>query len=78
MKVAKTIKYKKLTKEYLAGLISKNVASFTQAEAARMLGIAQPEVSRIIQRKLEHISMTKLLSLSELAGFEITVTINPK
>lgn len=41
---------------------------WTQAEAARQLGITQPRVSRLIKGKLEDFSLDMLLTLASRAG----------
>lgn len=41
---------------------------WTQAEAARQLGITQPRVSRLIQGKVEDFSLDMLLTLATRAG----------
>lgn len=41
---------------------------WTQAEAARRLGITQPRVSRLIKGKLEDFSLDMLLTLATRAG----------
>lgn len=41
---------------------------WTQAEAARQLGITQPRVSRLFQHKAEDFSLDMLLTLASRAG----------
>ena len=41
---------------------------WTQAEAARQLGITQPRVSRLIKGKIEDFSLDMLLTLAARAG----------
>jgi predicted XRE-type DNA-binding protein len=41
---------------------------WTQAEAARQLGITQPRISRLIKRKVEDFSLDMLLMLAARAG----------
>ncbi len=41
---------------------------WTQAEAARKLGITQPRVSRLIKGKVEDFSLDMLLTLASRAG----------
>lgn len=41
---------------------------WTQAEAARQLGITQPRVSRLIKGKVEDFSLDMLLTLAARAG----------
>jgi len=41
---------------------------WTQAEAARQLGITQPRVSRLIKGKVEDFSLDMLLTLASRAG----------
>ncbi|MDR0577512.1 MAG: helix-turn-helix domain-containing protein [Candidatus Accumulibacter sp.] len=41
---------------------------WTQAEAARRLGVTQPRVSRLLKRKVEDFSLDMLLTLAARAG----------
>ena len=41
---------------------------WTQAEAARQLGVTQPRVSRLIKGKIEDFSLDMLLTLAARAG----------
>ncbi|MBA4742817.1 MAG: XRE family transcriptional regulator [Azoarcus sp.] len=45
-----------------------NECGWTQAEAARHLGITQPRVSRLIKGKVEDLSLDMLLTLAARAG----------
>ncbi|WP_295401379.1 helix-turn-helix transcriptional regulator [uncultured Thiocystis sp.] len=53
------------------------VRGWTQAEAARQLGITQPRVSRLIKGKVEDFSLDMLLTLATRAGLrpELRLTV---
>ena len=50
---------------------------WTQAEAARQLGITQPRVSRLVKGKVEDFSLDMLLTLATRAGLrsELRMTV---
>ncbi|MDR2689466.1 MAG: helix-turn-helix domain-containing protein [Azoarcus sp.] len=50
---------------------------WTQAEAARRLGITQPRVSRLIKGKVEDFSLDKLLTLATRAGLHPELRLSP-
>lgn len=51
----------------------------TQTKAAGILGITQPELSRIKHAKLEHFSSERLIHLLDKIGLDISFTIrDPK
>ena len=45
----------------------------TQAEAARLLGVAQPRISEIARNKVEKLSLDYLVGLCAKAGVEVKV-----
>jgi predicted XRE-type DNA-binding protein len=49
----------------------------TQVEAARVLGITQPDVSNVLRGKLSRFSEQKLQEFLLLLGMDVTVTITP-
>ena len=49
----------------------------TQIEAARILGITQPDVSNLVRGKLSRFSEQKLQEFLLLLGMDVTVTISP-
>ncbi|TWH76331.1 putative XRE-type DNA-binding protein [Azomonas agilis] len=49
---------------------------WTQAEAARQLGITQPRVSRLFQHKVEDFSLDMLLTLASRAGLHPEVRLS--
>lgn len=49
---------------------------WTQAEAARRLGITQPRVSRLIKGKVEDFSLDMLLTLAMRAGLHPELRLN--
>ena len=48
---------------------------WTQAEAARQLGITQPRVSRLIKGKVEDFSLDMLLTLASRAGLHTEIRL---
>ena len=48
----------------------------TQTKAAGILGITQPELSRIKHAKLEHFSSDRLIRLLGKIGLEVSLTIS--
>lgn len=48
---------------------------WTQAEAAKILGITQPRVSRLVKGKVEEFSLDTLLTLAAKAGLHPELTI---
>lgn len=48
---------------------------WTQAEAARRLGITQPRVSRLVRGKAEDFSLDMLLTLAARAGMHPTLRL---
>ncbi|EIC19788.1 helix-turn-helix domain-containing protein [Thiorhodovibrio frisius] len=49
---------------------------WTQAEAARQLGITQPRVSRLVKGKVEDFSLDMLLTLATRAGLHPQLQLN--
>jgi len=49
---------------------------WTQAEAARHLGITQPRVSRLVKGKVEDFSLDMLLTLATRAGLHPELQLN--
>lgn len=49
---------------------------WTQAEAARRLGITQPRVSRLIKGKVEDFSLDMLLTLAARAGLHPDIRLS--
>lgn len=49
---------------------------WTQAEAARRLGITQPRVSRLIKGKVEDFSLDMLLTLAARAGLHLELRLS--
>ena len=52
------------------GLDPAEAKGWTQAEAARRLGITQPRVSRLIKGRWQDFSLDMLLTLAARAGLE--------
>ena len=67
-------------KSYLSSLVVDVIANkkWTQAEAAAVLGIAQPRISEIKQAKLDKYSVDFLLSILVQLGYGLTVNFTPK
>lgn len=49
---------------------------WTQAEAARHLGITQPRVSRLLKGKVEEFSLDMLLTLAAQVGLHAELRMN--
>ena len=65
------------TKILLAGAIANEVAlrDLTQLQAAGLLGVTQPQISRIVNKKLEDISIASLLNYCEVLDIEVNVEV---
>ena len=50
----------------------------TQAEATRLLGLAQPHVSELKNYKLDRFSLERLLRFLTLLGCNVEIVIRPK
>ena len=48
---------------------------WTQAEAARRLGVTQPRISRLLEEKWEDFSLDMLLTLATRAGLKPTLRL---
>ena len=48
---------------------------WTQAEAARQLGVTQPRISDLVRGKIERFSIDTLVDLLTAAGASVTVTV---
>ena len=55
-----------------------NQRGLTQTEAAALLGIDQPKVSAITRGRLAAFSLNRLLTLVNLLGTDIEISIAPK
>ena len=53
-----------------------NEQGWTQAEAARKLGVTQPRVSRLLKGKVEDFSLDMLLTLAARAGLHAELRLN--
>lgn len=67
------------TKAEIAKLISNIIKekSFTQQEAALVMGIDQPKVSKIIRGLLSEFSIERLLKFVMALGFDLEITPKP-
>ena len=70
----------RLAKAELARLIRKNLEArdLTQAEAAELLGITQPDVSDLVRGKLARFSMTRLEKFLNRLDLEIRILVGPR
>lgn len=59
-----------------APCFSEEEQGWTQAEAARHLGITQPRVSRLLRGKVEDFSLDMLLTLAARAGLHTELRIS--
>ena len=50
----------------------------TQTKAAEILGISQPELSRLKHAKLEHFSSDRLIRLLDKIGLDVSFTIRDR
>jgi predicted XRE-type DNA-binding protein len=48
---------------------------WTQAEAARRLGVAQPRISDLVRGKIERFTIDTLVTMLSHAGADVTVTV---
>jgi predicted XRE-type DNA-binding protein len=51
---------------------------WTQAHAARVLGMAQPDVSRLLRGQFSNYSIDRIMRFLRAAGFEVDITVKPK
>jgi len=70
----------RLAKAELARLIRHEIArrELTQAAAARLLGMKQPDVSDLVRGKLGRFSLSRLERLLNALGLEIRIQVGPK
>jgi predicted XRE-type DNA-binding protein len=52
--------------------------SFTQQQAAKLLGVDQPKISSLFQGKLSGFSLERLFNFLNLLDQKITITITPQ
>jgi predicted XRE-type DNA-binding protein len=66
-----------LVKARLAQVISESIKArgMTQIEAAELLGIDQPKVSRLVRGQLAGFSIDRLFRLVTLLGSDIEITV---
>jgi predicted XRE-type DNA-binding protein len=70
----------RLAKAELARLIRHEIArrELTQAAAARLLGMKQPDVSDLVRGKLGRFSLSRLERLLNTLDLEIRIQVGPK
>lgn len=70
----------RLAKAELARQIRKIIAArdLTQAEAATMLGIAQPNISNIVNGRLKGFSIERLMDALTLLDQNVQIVVTPK
>jgi predicted XRE-type DNA-binding protein len=61
---------------HIAGLIEQ--AGWTQAEAARRMGLTQPNVSDLVRGKLRGFSLDRLVQCLNALGQDVEIVIRPK
>ncbi|MGX9687037.1 helix-turn-helix domain-containing protein [Deinococcus wulumuqiensis] len=66
-----------LLKARLASLVQDGIedADWTQAQAAEVLGVKQPDVSNLMRGRLDGFSVERLLNLLTRLGCEVTITV---
>ncbi|MQA92430.1 MAG: helix-turn-helix domain-containing protein [Gemmatimonas sp.] len=69
-----------LAKAELARIIRKSIRDrgLTQAEAAELLGAAQPDVSELVRGKLSRFSMERLERYLNALDMEIRIQVGPR
>jgi predicted XRE-type DNA-binding protein len=70
----------RLAKAELARLIRKDITArnLTQAEAAELLGVSQPDISDLVRGKLARFSMTRLEKFLNRLDLEIRIQVGPR
>lgn len=70
----------RLAKAELARLIRKEIRDrgLTQADAAEILGVKQPDVSDLVRGKLARFSMTRLERFLNAFDLEIRIQVGPR
>jgi predicted XRE-type DNA-binding protein len=70
----------RLAKAELARLIRRTIRQrdLTQTEAARVLGVKQPDVSDLVRGKLSRFSMTRLERFLNALDLEIRIQVGPR
>ncbi len=70
----------RLAKAELARLIRRNIEArdLTQAEAAELIGVSQPDVSDLVRGKLARFSMNRLEKCLNRLDLEIRIQVGPR
>jgi predicted XRE-type DNA-binding protein len=70
----------RLAKAELARLIRKTIREreLTQADAADLLGVKQPDISDLVRGKLSRFSMTRLERFLNALDLEIRIQVGPR
>ncbi len=70
----------RLAKAELARLVRREIGArgLTQAEAARLLGIQQPDVSDLTRGKLARFSITRLERFLNALDLEVRIQVGPR
>jgi predicted XRE-type DNA-binding protein len=70
----------RLAKAELARFIRREIRgrNLTQAAAAQLLGIQQPDVSDLVRGKLGRFSLSRLERLLNALGLEVRIQVGPK
>jgi predicted XRE-type DNA-binding protein len=68
-----------LIKAHIALIIKKNVErqDLSQSAAAVLMGIAQPDVSKLLSGRLGGFSLERLLSLLRALGHDVEIKVKP-
>lgn len=51
---------------------------FTQAEAAKVLGLSQPGVSNLVRGKLDRFTLDRLMRYLRKLDYDVTISFQPK
>ena len=68
-----------LVKAHIALIIRKNIErqGLSQSAAAALMGIAQPDVSKLLSGRLSGFSLERLLSLVRALGHDVEIKVKP-
>ncbi len=69
-----------LVKAKIVGQISDMIAErhLTQTEAAEILGVDQPSLSRLLRGRTSGFSMDRLIRMLNAFDYDVTITVSPK
>ncbi len=70
----------RLAKALLSRWIDKQIASLglTQIEAAELMGLTQPEVSKVVRGRVSGFSLERLTRMINALGHDVRISVTPK